>query len=210
MGGIMVSEEVYASLMKVENAGRGDMIVDKIMLNVYDDSEEAVKRTMELIKSRFTDRDFLIDDAVSKINMVKEGMQDTNRTIELIFLFAVIVSIFGLISSMYAIILERKFEIAILRSMGLKARDVRRIFFVESMIVLFSAGITGTIIGTWCAYLLISNIAMLLEIPIVYTIPRETFVRIYFLSVMVATIGMRLITKKVSRQFIMDIFREAF
>ncbi|MHA1297547.1 MAG: FtsX-like permease family protein [Promethearchaeota archaeon] len=54
---------------------------------------------------------------------------------EVINWFAIVTAIFGLISSMYAVMLERKFEIGILRALGMKIRNVRNLFLIESIIV---------------------------------------------------------------------------
>ena len=117
---------------------------------------------------------------------------------------------FHTMPQIYSKILERKFEIAILRSLGLKSRDVRNMFLLESMIILLSAGILGTIIGAFCAYLLLSNIAILLEIPLIFVIPAGTLFRVFGLSITIGTLGIFIILRKLSKESIMDIFREAF
>jgi len=208
--GVLVSLETYTSMMKTQNTGNQDMVVDKVFINLMDKSEANVLQKMEDIRKSFTDKDFIIDDAITKIRMVEEGLEDTNQTIELLFIFSVLVAIFGLISTMYATILERKFEIAIMRSMGLKIKDVRKMFLSEGMIILLSSSFLGTIIGTYCAYLLLSNIAVLLEIPLLIEIPRATFVRVYGLSIIVGVLGIMIILRKLLKQSIMDIFREVF
>ena len=125
-------------------------------------------------------------------------------------MFTVVICIFGLVSSMYAIMLERKFEIGILRSMGLKARNVRNMFLLESMILMFSSGIIGTILGTFIAYLLQTNLALFTEMPIIFSIPIFTIIRVFLISITVGIIGTFLILRKLSNQTIMEIFRQTF
>jgi ABC-type antimicrobial peptide transport system permease subunit len=111
---------------------------------------------------------------------------------------------------MYAIMLERKFEIGILRSMGMKTRNVRNMFLIESMIILLSSGIMGVIIGTFTSYFLETNMAIMTELPTIFKIPTETLIRVFTISVSVGFLGTYVILIKLSRQTIMDTFRETF
>ncbi|MFW9900151.1 MAG: ABC transporter permease, partial [Candidatus Thorarchaeota archaeon] len=121
------------------------------------------------------------------------------------------ISIFGLVSSMYAIMLERKFEIGILRSMGMKARNVRNMFSIESLTILLAAGIMGTIIGTFTAYLLESTMSLMTEMPVIFTLPWDTLLRVFILSISISALGTYIILiKYFYKKSIMDIFRQTF
>ncbi|KKM91157.1 hypothetical protein LCGC14_1231420 [marine sediment metagenome] len=111
---------------------------------------------------------------------------------------------------MYAIMLERKFEIGILCSMGMKSRNVRNMFLIESMIILFAAGIMGTIIGTYTAYLLETNMGLITEMPIIFSLPLDTIFRVFIISISVGFLGTYLILIRLSHQSIMEIFRQTF
>ncbi len=210
-GGVMVSLENYMRLMKIDNPGESNMIVDKVFLNLIEKSEENIKKTKDDIRAMYQEKDIIIDDAISKINFMEAMTERQAFLMELILMFTIIISIFGLVSSMYAIILERKFEIGILRSMGMKARNVRNMFLVESMIVLLSAGIMGTIIGTYTAYLMETNMSLMTEMPVVFTIPIDTLLRVFILSIAFAFLGTYVILVKFFyKKTIMDIFRQTF
>ena len=210
-GGVMVSLENYMRLMKIDNPGESNMIVDKVFLNLIEKSEENIKETKDDIRAMYQEKDIIIDDAISKINFMEAMTERQAFLMELILMFTIIISIFGLVSSMYAIILERKFEIGILRSMGMKARNVRNMFLVESMIVLLSAGIMGTIIGTYTAYLMETNMSLMTEMPVVFTIPIDTLLRVFILSIAFAFLGTYVILVKFFyKKTIMDIFRQTF
>ncbi|TKJ21574.1 MAG: hypothetical protein CEE43_09105 [Promethearchaeota archaeon Loki_b32] len=210
-GGVMVSLENYMRLMKINNPGESNMIVDKVFLNLIEKSEENIKETKDDIRAMYQEKDIVIDDAISKINFMEAMTERQAFLMELILMFTIIISIFGLVSSMYAIIMERKFEIGILRSMGMKARNVRNMFLVESMIVLLSAGIMGTIIGTYTAYLMETNMSLMTEMPVVFTIPIDTLLRVFILSIAFAFLGTYIILVKFFyKKTIMDIFRQTF
>jgi len=208
--GVIVSLENYMRLMDIENLGSPDMTVDKIFINLLDDSEENIEETKEEIQSTYQDKDFFIDDAISKIIFLNEMYERQSTLMEIINWFAIAIAVFGLISSMYAVMLERKFEIGILRSVGMKVKNVRKLFLIESMILMLSSGTMGTIIGTYCAYLLETNMGLITEMPIVFEVPFDVLLRVYFISILVGFIGMYIILIRLSRQTIMDIFRQTF
>jgi len=209
-GGVMVSLENYMRLMNVKNAGESEMIVDKIYMNLYDNSEMNIEDFKDDIRTEYDYLEFTIDDAATKIKMIEEMTERQSALLEIILMFTVIISIFGLISSMYSIMMERKFEIGILRSMGLKTRNVRNMFLIESMILMLSSGLMGTIIGTFSAYILETNMAIISEMPVIFSIPYDTLLRVFSLSIGIGIVGMYIILIKLSRQNIMDIFRQTF
>ncbi|TXT58068.1 MAG: conserved membrane protein of unknown function [Promethearchaeota archaeon] len=209
-GGVMVSLDTYMNLMDVKNPGEGDMVVDKAFVNLKDDSEESIKNTKNEIATEYRELEILVDDAITKIKYMEDMNERQSVIMEIILMFTVLICIFGLISSMYATMLERKFEIGIIRSLGLKTRNVRNMFLVESMIVMLSAGILGTIIGTYSAYLLQTNMSLMTELPVVFSIPMDTLLRVFIISVAVGIVGMYIILIRLSRQSIMDIFRQTF
>ena len=176
-----------------------------------DQSEENIKNTKDEINNMYKDKDIIIDDAITKINFFKSMTERQSFLMELILTFTIIISIFGLVSSMYAVVLERKFEIGILRSMGMKTRNVRNMFLIESMITLLSAGVMGTIIGTFTGYLLQSNMSLMTEMPIVFSIPMDTLLRVFILAISFAFLGTYIIlVKYFYKKSIMDIFRQTF
>ncbi|MGV9205371.1 MAG: ABC transporter permease, partial [Promethearchaeia archaeon] len=209
-GGVMVSLDNYMRMMDVKNDGKPEMILDKIFVNLIDNSDENIEQTKEDIEAMYKDKSFIIDDAISKINYMEEMNERQSLLMEIILMFTVMICVFGLISSMYSIMLERKFEIGILRSMGMKAKNVRNMFLLESMIIMLSAGIMGTLIGSYTAYLMETNIGLLTEMPVIYSVPIDTLLRVFIISVSVGIVGMYLILLKLSRQSIMDIFRQTF
>ena len=209
-GGIMVSTENYMRLMNVKDPGGSNMIIDKVFIKLLDDSAETIEETKEEIEKLAMDKDYVLDDAITKVSFMQDMLDRQSVLMEVILWFAIVIAIFGLISTMYAIMLERKFEIGILRSMGMKARNVRNLFLVESVIILMSSGTMGTMIGTFCAYLMETNLGLFTEMPIVFSIPVDVLIRVFSISIIVGILGMYLILIKLSRQSVMDIFRQTF
>lgn len=208
-GGIMVSMDTYIELMSWPNGGK-DMIVDKIFINLADPSEENIRDTKQLINDMYMNNFFTLDDAITKIKFVEEMNEQFSSLSEILLTFTVIICIFGLISSMYATILERNLEIGILRALGMRIKEVRNMFLLESMILMISAGFMGVLIGSYSAYLMESNLSLMTELPTIFSIPIDTIIRVFSISVIIGIIGMYLILLRLSRQTLMDIFRQTF
>lgn len=209
-GGVMVSQETYIELMDIENQGEPDMSIDKIYINLRDVSEKNIEETKSDIKTRFNNKNFIIDDAISKVKIVSEMNERQSVLFEFILMFTIIICIFGLVSSQYAVFLERKFEIGILRSMGMTTSQVRNMFLIESMLLMLSSGIMGTLIGSYSAYLMETNLSVLTEMPVIFSINWETLIRVFVLSISIGIIFMYLILYRLSKISIMDIFRQTF
>jgi ABC-type antimicrobial peptide transport system permease subunit len=102
------------------------------------------------------------------------------------------------------------FEVGLLRAMGLYKSDVRKVFIFESLTMMLSSGTMGTGIGTFIAYQMIANVALLMETPVIFVFSTAAFLRTYLLSIGVCIIGVLLITRRVSKWSIMEIFRTTF
>lgn len=209
-GGIIVSIENYIRLMNIENPWSPDMVIDKAFIKLIDDSEETIETTKEDIQDLVRDKEFFLDDAITKVKLMNELFDRQSKLMEVILWFAIVIAIFGLVSTMYAIMLERKFEIGILRSMGMKTKNVKNLFLIESLIIMLSSGTMGTIIGTYCAYLMETNLGLITEMPIVFSIPIDVLFRVFSLSIFFGILGIYVILIKLSRQSVMDIFRQTF
>ena len=208
--GIIVSIDNYMRIMQVENPGEPNMVVDKVYINLYDDTEEAIEETKNDIQSLYQDKDYFLDDAISKIKFMQDMYERQGTLMEVINWFAIAIAIFGLISSMYAVLLERKFEIGILRSLGMKTRNVKNLFLIESLIVLLSSGTIGALIGVFSGYLMETTFGVMMETPVVFILPIDALLRVFIISIAVGFIGMYLILIRLSKQTIMDIFRQTF
>ena len=62
-------------------------------------------------------------------------------------LITVIASVFGIINTQYISVLERTREIGLMKALGMRSRDVRRLFMLEAGWIGFLGGVIGTIIA---------------------------------------------------------------
>src|SRR5690606_3798777 len=61
----------------------------------------------------------------------------------IILLLIVLVAAFNIVSTLTMVVTDKTREIGILRAMGMRARSIRRIFFVQGVVI----GIVGTLLG---------------------------------------------------------------
>lgn len=69
---------------------------------------------------------------------------------------ALVVGSVGIMNTMYTSVVERRKEIGILRSIGVKRGTIKLLFLIESGILGFCGGLLGIILGASGAYLLVS------------------------------------------------------
>jgi len=209
--GVLVNMKDYSEIMNWGEPSEPDTVIDKILINLIDNSFQNVAEMKIYLGNYFEDDySFIIDDAVSKITMIQDMNQTSSIVMEVILFFSVLVSLFGLLTSMYSTLLERMFEIGILRAMGLKPIDVRYLLMAESFTVMMSSGTLGAIVGWFIAYLLQINVSALTEIPIVSAINVGTLLSTYLISIGISVIGMIIITRRVEKMSIIDVLRSTF
>ena len=162
----------------------------------------------------FIDETYQIDYNYEIINLAREVKQQQSFFVVLDTLFTLIamttvfICIFGLLSSSYSTIIERKKEIGIIRTLGLKGKEINRLFIIESLIIMISSGTIGILVGWLSAWLVTSNLNILMESPDVLYIPWFNIAFIYILSIILIFFGMKLLLRKVRRKKIVDIYRE--
>jgi putative ABC transport system permease protein len=120
----------------------------------------------------------------------------------------IVICLFGLISSSYSTIIERKKEIGIIRTLGLKGKEINRLFTIESLIIMLSSGSVGVIVG-WCTGLLLStSVNLLSDLPNLPVFPLSNMLIVFLVSIIFTLIGMKLLLRKSRKKKIVEIYRE--
>jgi putative ABC transport system permease protein len=120
----------------------------------------------------------------------------------------VIICLFGLLSSSYSTIIERKKEIGIIRTLGLKGKEIGRMFIIESLIIMLSSGTVGVLVG-WATSLLLSvSMNLTSGLPNIPVFPLTDMVVIFTISIIFTLVGMKILLNKSRKEKIVDIYRE--
>ncbi len=87
-------------------------------------------------------------------------VQKTEKVVMFFILFLIVlVAVFNLVSSLVMVVNDKQADIAILRTQGMSAKQVKRIFMVQGIII----GLIGAILGAILGVLLALNIGTIVE-----------------------------------------------
>jgi putative ABC transport system permease protein len=114
-----------------------------------------------------------------------------NRTFAItyaLYIISIAIAVLGVVSTLFALVLERKREIGLMRYLGLTLGDVRRMVFYEAGYIGFLGGASGVIVGTLLALLLIFTInrqafGWLIELHMPYDFLAEALVLVVVAAV---------------------------
>ncbi|MFW9900155.1 MAG: ABC transporter permease [Candidatus Thorarchaeota archaeon] len=205
-GGVLISQETYIEIMDIPPVP----YLDRIFIKLRKDRLSEAHKIEELIDEYYqSDYNYEISNLARMIAQQESAFSVLDTLFTLIALTTVFICIFGLLSSSYSTIIERKKEIGIVRTLGLKGRDINRLFIVESLIIMLSSGTIGIIIGWLTSWLISWNLlGTLVGMPNVLYVPWFNIILIYLLSFVMIFLGMKILLRKARKQKIVEIYRE--
>ena len=125
----------------------------------------------------------------------------------LLLAVAVVIAVFALIASMATTVMERRREIGVLKALGLRRRQLFRLFLGEAVVLTLSAGIGGGVIGFLLAWLFVLQAAMLMELAVAFTMPYLTFFATLAISLIAGALAAHLPTRRLLRKSAAEILR---
>jgi ABC-type lipoprotein release transport system permease subunit len=126
----------------------------------------------------------------------------------LLLAVAVVISMFALIASMATAVIERRWEMGMLRALGLRRSQLFRMFLGEALGLTLSAGVAGGGIGFTLAWLFVLEAGSLAEIPVVFTMPYVTFLATFAISVVAGAVAAYLPTRGLLQKPAAEILRQ--
>jgi ABC-type lipoprotein release transport system permease subunit len=100
-------------------------------------------------------------------------MRTLTTTVTVLGFLIVAIGMVGLVGAMMMSVIERTREVGILRCLGARARDVRRIFAVEGLAVALLGWVMGIPLGYALDRLLVRAIREILNVEVVFAYPPE-------------------------------------
>jgi putative ABC transport system permease protein len=125
----------------------------------------------------------------------------------LLLTVAVVIAVFALIASMATAVIERRWEVGVLKALGLRRGQLFRMFLGESVVLTLAAGLVGGAIGFSLAYLFALQAAALIEIPVVFTMPYLTFFATFAVSLLAGALAAHLPTRRLLHRPAAEILR---
>ncbi len=205
-GGVLISQETYIEIMDIPPIP----YLDRIFIKLREDRLSVSHLIEDMIDEYYqTEYNYDITDLARSIAQQESAFFVLDTLFTLIALTTVFICIFGLLSSSYSTIIERKKEIGIIRTLGLKGKEINRLFILESLIIMISSGTIGIVVGWLTSWLVTSQLmGTMAGMPTVMYVPWTNITLIYTLSVIMIFFGMKILLRKARKQKIVEIYRE--
>ncbi|PLX27605.1 hypothetical protein C0581_03335 [Candidatus Parcubacteria bacterium] len=125
------------------------LLVDNMGVNMYVETKVKVASTefLESVRQEIIGMGFFVSAMRDTIEQVEKVFRIIQIALGFFGLIALIVSSIGMFNTMTVMLLERTNEIGIMRSIGLRRRDIKILFLVESSIMGLLGGVVGIVIG---------------------------------------------------------------
>lgn len=205
-GGVLISQAIYIEIMDIPPVP----YLDRIFIKLREDKLSEAQHIEEIIDESYqADYNYELSNLARRVAQQESAFYVLDILFTLIALTTVFICIFGLLSSSYSTIIERKKEIGIVRTLGLRGKEINRLFILESLIIMFSSGTIGIVVGWLTAWLVTSNLmGTLVGMPNVLYVPWFNIVLIYVLSVIMIFFGLKILLRKARKKKIVEIYRE--
>ena len=205
MGGVMISKDTYMNILDIPPIPYLDKIFIKLRPTSIS-SSQSIETQIEDANRRLYDFDII------NLQQSVSGSLSTFFILDTFFSMTldatIVICLFGLLSSSYSTIIERKKEIGIIRTLGLKGKEINNLFTIESLIIMLSSGTVGVIVGWTTGLLLAGSINTLSDLPNLPTFPLSNMITIFTISIIFVLVGMRLLLRKIRKKKIVQIYRE--
>jgi ABC-type lipoprotein release transport system permease subunit len=120
---------------------------------------------------------------------------------------AVTIALFGLVASMATAVLERRWEVGVLKAVGLRRGHLFRMFAAEAVTLTVSSGLLGGGMGFLLAWLFVVQAALLMEIPVTFTLPWITFAATFVVCAVAGLAASWLPTRRLLARPVAEILR---
>ncbi|HME54852.1 MAG TPA: ABC transporter permease [Candidatus Lokiarchaeia archaeon] len=217
--GVLCSKENYISWENMSRYGSNQPL-SKIFIDTTNSSAAATSQLSNDINSVYKNTpeangklyNFISQDSQSRVDATLSTLSTVQLLFQTILVFAIMIALFGLLSSVYSTVLERKREIGVLKALGLQNKSTRNLFIMESVIILLSSSIGGALIGILSSYINQYENATLTEVPMaaitnITNLPWSTMLGSFAFALIVCLGGMFILLRKIEKMEIMDIFR---
>jgi hypothetical protein len=120
---------------------------------------------------------------------------------------ALVICFFSLVSSMIANIHEQTKEIGVLRAIGCTSAWISRVYTLEAMVLVLSAGALGLGIGTFVAFTVTAQRALFTQLPLPFAFPTAPMLAISLASTVSAVLAAYLPASRLLRRNIVRLLR---
>jgi putative ABC transport system permease protein len=184
-------DTVYFPLAALERLDGGAGTADSIWLSTASSAHAAIDRATTAVAARLAAAGYPV--STSEIYVIQAQITAAETTIltivDILGLVVVAIMLMGLVSTLSMGVFERTREVGILRSLGARARHIRRVFSVEAAALAVVGWAFGVLLG-WLVYqgllaLLLHDASITLPEDFPPVIPLITLAGVLVLTLMV-------------------------
>lgn len=210
--GVLVSQAEFDRLMFADRAVYGDEAVaswrSEGFVRVEPGAEGVARRIRDLF-AQDPDVRVRVTSLARSLERLETFRVVSEAGLTLVLVFASVVAVFALIASMYATVLERRSEIAVLRALGMRTSLVFRMLAGEAVTLLLASGFVGAGAGVVLAYLLVSVQELATEVPTPFGLPTLPTLGLVVLCVVVGVLAAWLPLRDVVRRPVAELLGRA-
>lgn len=141
---IIVSKKFAADLFESENQ------VSTVELGI---NPAANQKKVQKEVEKILGRQFHVKNKYQQHDLIYKTMQSEKWAAYLILVFILIIASFNILSSLSMLIIDKKEDIHIFRSMGASSKTIGRIFLFEGWLISIVGAIIGTLLGLFVCWL---------------------------------------------------------
>jgi putative ABC transport system permease protein len=203
--GVLVSLATYSLLAE---APAEELPYDRVFVMVSDgEAHEDVGRTIQQRYQVFFSIFVVVGEVV--VREIEDGLAILDTLFLAILLILMLVAFFSLAMNLMASILEREFELGIVRSLGLRAGRLRNALIAEGVAISLAAMAVGLAVGISLSALVIAFFNVLAPITFSYAIPWPTIGVLVTITVVLSVFTTWRPASKVSKKAVVDLLRRA-
>lgn len=188
---VFIGQQTWQNIVKA-NSGFNDtnhFIFDEQIHSIFiKDTGANLKNFENQIFIKFGSNANIID-YQDQLNGLERGLSVIENVLTLILSFSTIIALFAVISSTVSFINESKGEIAIMKALGIKERQITLIFMAESVIVCTTASLLGSIAGYLTGYLDYYPETLITSQPLELVLPPLFIIFTFGLVILFAILG---------------------
>lgn len=131
---------MYVPFNDAQNSGVNNFTSFKVGVDTEDN--------MSIVRKQVENLGFSTNSVLDTIVQVNSIFRSVNAVLAVIGMMALLVASLGMFNTLTVSLLERTREVGLLKTLGMKSREVRDLFLAESLIMGIEGGIIGLIAGT--------------------------------------------------------------
>jgi putative ABC transport system permease protein len=194
-------DTVYFPLPVLERLDGGPGTADSIWLATASSAHAAIDRATTTVTARLGAAGYQVSTTEIYVKQAQITAADASilTIVEILGLLVVAIMLMGLVSALSMGVFERTREVGILRCVGARARQIRRVFSAEAVVLAFVGWAFGVLLG-WLIYegllaLLLHNAAVSLPQEFPPAIPLITLAGVLVLTLVVIRAPLRRATR---------------